>query len=133
MSPATTDPAVPGTDVLATVTNRGGVVAAVEPFDAVRAVLPKGSAPRRGTGAFPVDVLSKRLLSCPTAFPQPPSRARPRLSTAETASEDVAAAEPTHRHDIADDHEIQQREAHRRDRCRRVAPALCRRAGRTGP
>ena len=33
MSPATTDPAVPRAGMLATVRNRRGVVAAVEPFD----------------------------------------------------------------------------------------------------
>ena len=79
---------------------------------AVRALVSKGTAPRRRTGAFAVEILGKRLLSCPTAFADSWSRARQGLSGAEPATEkDVAAAERTLRQETGDDREAQQREA----------------------
>ena len=68
--------------------------------------------PRRRTGAFAVEILNKRLLSCPTAFAESWSRAQQGLAGAENASEkDVAAAERTLRQETGDDREAQQREA----------------------
>ena len=68
--------------------------------------------PRRRTGAFAVEILGKRLLSCPTAFADSWSRTRQGLSGAEPATEkDVAAAERTLRQETGDDREAQQREA----------------------
>ena len=79
---------------------------------AVRALVSKGPAPRRRTGAFAVEILGKRLLSCPTAFAESWSRTRQGLSGAEPATEkDVAAAERTLRQETGDDREAQQREA----------------------
>ncbi len=79
---------------------------------AVRALVAKGPAPRRRTGAFAVEILNKRLLSCPTAFAESWSRARQGLAGGEPATEkDVAAAERTLRQETGDDREAQQREA----------------------
>ena len=79
---------------------------------AVRGLVSKGPAPRRRTGAFAVEILGKRLLSCPTAFADSWSRARQGLTGAEPATEnDVAAAERTLRQETGDDREAQQREA----------------------
>ena len=79
---------------------------------AVRALVAQGPAPRRRTGAFAVEILNKRLLSCPTAFADSWSRARQGLSRAEPATDkDVAAAERTLRQETGDDREAQQREA----------------------
>ncbi len=70
----------------------------------------RGPAPRRRTGAFAVEILNKRLLSCPTAFADSWSRARQGLSSAEPATDkDVAAAERTLRQETGDDREAQQR------------------------
>ena len=78
----------------------------------VRALVARGSGSRRRTGAFAVEILGKRLLSCPTAFADSWSRARQGLSGAEPATEkDVAAAERTLRQETGDDREAQQREA----------------------
>ena len=79
---------------------------------AVRTLVARGPAPRRRTGAFAVEILGKRLLSCPTAFAESWSRTRQGLSGAEPATEkDVAAAERTLRQETGDDREAQQREA----------------------
>ena len=85
-------------------------------FDAfrttVRAIVSTGLASGRRTGAFAVEILNKRLLSCPTAFAESWSRMRQGLSGAETATaQDVAAAERTLRQETGDDREAQQREA----------------------
>jgi hypothetical protein len=85
-------------------------------FDAfrtvIRALVSRGPAPGRRTGAFAVEILGKRLLSCPTAFADSWSRARQGLAGAETATEkDVATAERTLRQETGDDREAQQREA----------------------
>ena len=79
---------------------------------AVRALVSRGPAARRRTGAFAVEILGKRLLSCPTAFAESWSRARQGFAGAEPATEkDVAAAERTLRQETGDDREAQQREA----------------------
>ena len=79
---------------------------------AVRALVSKGPAARRRTGAFAVEILGKRLLSCPTAFAESWSRAAQGFAGAEPATEkDVAAAERTLRQETGDDREAQQREA----------------------
>ena len=59
---------------------------------AIRTLVSRGTAPGRRTGAFAVELLGKRLLSCPTAFADSWSRARQGLSGAETASPRVARA-----------------------------------------
>ena len=79
---------------------------------AIRALVSRGPAPGRRTGAFAVEILGKRLLSCPMAFADSWSRARQGFSGAETATEkDVATAERTLRQETGDDREAQQREA----------------------
>ena len=79
---------------------------------AVRALVSQGPAARRRTGAFAVEILGKRLLSCPTAFAESWSRARQGFDGVEPATEkDVAAAARTLRQETGDDREAQQREA----------------------
>ncbi len=79
---------------------------------AVRGLVAKGTPSRRRTGAFAVEILNKRLLSCPTAFADSWSRTRQGLSGAEPATDkDMAAAERTLRQDTGDDREAEQREA----------------------
>ena len=98
---------------LATASHEAQLSDAFDAFrTAVRGLVSKGSAPRRRTGAFAVEILGKRLLSCPTAFADSWSRTRQGLSGAEPATEkDVAAAERTLRQETGDDREAQQREA----------------------
>jgi len=73
--------------MFATVRNRRAVISAVEPFDgqggrlhlvhveyfdafrtAIRKLINSGAAGRRRAGSFAVEILGKRLLSCPTAL-----------------------------------------------------------------
>ena len=66
----------------------------------------------RRAGHFAVEVLGKRLLSCPTAFAESWRRARAGLEGAETAAEsEVAAAERALRRETGDDRETERREA----------------------
>ena len=66
----------------------------------------------RRAGHFAVEVLGKRLLSCPTAFAESWRRARAGLEGAETAAEsEVAAAERSLRRETGDDRETERREA----------------------
>ena len=63
-------------------------------------------------GAFAVEILGKRLLSCPTAFAESWRRARQGLAEPEAAGErDLAAAERALRQETGDDRETQEREA----------------------
>ena len=78
----------------------------------VREIVSKGSTPRRRAGAFAVEILGKRLLSCPTAFAESWSRTRQGFSHQEAAPEaELAAAERTVRQETGDDREAQEREA----------------------
>ena len=66
----------------------------------------------RRAGHFAVEVLGKRLLSCPTAFAESWRRARAGLEGAETAAEsEVAAQERALRRETGDDRETERREA----------------------
>jgi len=78
---------------------------------AVKKLIAQGARRRRRAGSFAVEILGKRLLSCPTAFAESWRRAKEGLALAEAASEaDVAAAERSLRQDTGDDREAQQRE-----------------------
>ena len=87
-------------------------------FDAFRAAVRKlvssGTRPRRRAGTFAVEILGKRLLSCPTAFAESWSRARQGFSDpdAEAAAEsELVAAERAVRQETGDDREAEQRAA----------------------
>ena len=54
---------------------------------AVRALVSEGTKPRRRAGTFAVEILGKRLLSCPTAFAESWSRARQGFSEQDGAVE----------------------------------------------
>ena len=81
---------------------------------AVRALVAAGTKRRRRAGTFAVEILGKRLLSCPVAFADSWSRARQGFAgkEAEPAAEsEVAAAERAVRQETGDDREAEQREA----------------------
>jgi len=87
-------------------------------FDAFRAAVRKlvsaGTKPRRRAGTFAVEILGKRLLSCPTAFAESWSRARQGFMDpdAEAAAEtELVAAERAVRQETGDDREAEQRAA----------------------
>ena len=78
---------------------------------AVKKIIATGERRRRRSGSFAVQVLGKRLLSCPTAFAESWRRSKEGLAEAEAASDaDVAAAERSVRQETGDDREAQQRE-----------------------
>jgi superfamily II DNA or RNA helicase len=84
-------------------------------FDAfrgkVRSVVGSGESRRRRSGSFAVEILGKRLLSCPTAFAESWLRSKAGLAAAEAVSDaDVAAVERALRQETDDDREVQQRE-----------------------
>ena len=81
---------------------------------AVRTLVSAGAKPRRRAGTFAVEILGKRLLSCPVAFAESWSRARLGFAgrEAEAAGEtELAAAERAVRQETGDDREAEQREA----------------------
>ena len=79
---------------------------------AVRQIMAGGTKQRRRAGTFAVEILGKRLLSCPTAFAESWRRARQGFTDQEAATEgDLNASERTLRQDTGDDRETQQREA----------------------
>jgi hypothetical protein len=79
---------------------------------AVRKVILGGGGPRRRAGSFAVEILGKRLLSCPTAFAESWRRCKEGLGQERTASEtDVDAARRTLERDTGDDRESQSRES----------------------
>jgi superfamily II DNA or RNA helicase len=85
-------------------------------FDAfrkkVRALVSAGEGRRRRSGSFAVEILGKRLLSCPTSFAESWRRAKEGLSEAKVATDaELAAVERTVRQDTGDDRESQSREA----------------------
>ena len=85
-------------------------------FDAFRTAIRKlvagGPKSRRRAGTFAVEILGKRLLSCPTAFAESWRRTRQGFRDTATASEgELAAAETALRRETGDDRENEQREA----------------------
>ena len=84
-------------------------------FDAFRKAVKKliatGERRRRRSGSFAVEILGKRLLSCPTAFAESWRRSKEGLAEAEAASDaDVAVAERSVRQETGDDREAQKRQ-----------------------
>lgn len=78
---------------------------------AVKKLIASGERRRRRSGSFAVEILGKRLLSCPTAFAESWRRSKEGLAEAEAASDaELAAAERTLRQDTGDDRESQKRE-----------------------
>ena len=72
----------------------------------------EGTKQRRRAGTFAVEILGKRLLSCPTAFAESWRRARQGFRDQEPATErDLNASERALRQETGDDRETQQREA----------------------
>lgn len=87
-----------------------------EAFDdfrsAMRSRIASGGKTRRRAGSFAVEILGKRLLSCPVAFAESWRRCREGLAEDQGASEDeVIAARRTVERDTGDDRETQSREA----------------------
>ena len=81
---------------------------------AVRKLVSTGTRPRRRAGTFAVEILGKRLLSCPTAFAESWSRARQGFADQEIEAAreaELAAAERAVRQETGDDREAEQREA----------------------
>lgn len=77
---------------------------------AVKKLIAKGTR-RRRSGSFAIEILGKRLLSCPTAFAESWRRSKEGLCEAEAASDaDMAAAERSVQQDTGDDRETQKRE-----------------------
>ena len=94
----------------------GREAALAETFDAfrsaVRQIMNDGTKQRRRAGTFAVEILGKRLLSCPTAFAESWRRAKQGFADQETATErDLGASERALRQETGDDRETQQREA----------------------
>ena len=78
---------------------------------AVKKLIASGERRRRRSGSFAVEILGKRLLSCPTAFAESWRRSKSGLAEAEAASDaDLAAAERSLRQETGDDREAQKRE-----------------------
>lgn len=88
------------------------LAAAFDTFRAkIRSLIAQGTSPRRRAGAFAIEILGKRLLSCPAAFAESWRRAREGFSSSTASEADLRAAERVLRQDTGDDREIQQREA----------------------
>ncbi len=76
----------------------------------VRELIASGDRRRRRAGGFAVEILGKRLLSCPTAFAESWRRSMEGLASAEAASdEEVASVERNVRQETGDDREAQKR------------------------
>ncbi len=79
---------------------------------AIHKLMGGGGGRRRRAGSFAVEILGKRLLSCPTAFAESWRRCKDGLSDERTANEeDVDAARRNLERDSGDDREAQSREA----------------------
>ena len=79
---------------------------------AIRKLIASGVGMRRRAGTFAVEILGKRLLSCPTAFAESWRRCKEGLAEAEAATEaDVESARRTVARETGDDPEAQAREA----------------------
>ena len=77
----------------------------------VRSAFASGDRKTRRSGSFAVEVLGKRLLSCPTAFAESWKRSKQGLMEEQAASDaDVAAAARASRQDTGDDREAQKRD-----------------------
>ena len=80
--------------------------------NAVRALASKGTKRRRRAGTFAVEILGKRLLSCPTALAESWNRARQGFYGQDVAAEtELAAVERRVRQETGDDREAEQRRA----------------------
>jgi hypothetical protein len=91
-------------------------VALSDAFDAfrtgIRKLIASGEGKRRRAGTFAVEILGKRLLSCPTAFAESWRRAKEGLAAIEAATEgEVDSARRSFERETADDKEAQSREA----------------------
>ena len=85
-------------------------------FDAfrkrIRGIVLQGAKSRRRAGTFAVEILGKRLLSCPAAFAESWRRAKQGFADQAPAAErELAAAERALRQELGDDREAQQRQA----------------------
>ena len=85
-------------------------------FDAfrhrIRALVSQGAKARRRAGTFAVEILGKRLLSCPAAFAESWRRAKQGFADQAAASEsELAAAQRALQQETGDDREAQQRQA----------------------
>lgn len=79
---------------------------------AVRSLIASGTKQRRRAGTFAVEILGKRLLSCPLAFADSWGRCKAGLGEGDGANDaEVADAERMVREEIVDDREAQSREA----------------------
>ena len=79
---------------------------------AIRKIVAAKGGPRRRAGSFAVEILGKRLLSCPTAFAESWRRCKEGLREASAAAEaDVEAARRAFESETGDDREAQAREA----------------------
>lgn len=79
---------------------------------AIRRLIASGANQRRRAGTFAVEILGKRLLSCPVAFADSWNRCKLGLQESGGAEDaDVAAAERSVHEETADDRESQSREA----------------------
>jgi superfamily II DNA or RNA helicase len=90
-------------------------IALTAAFDAFRRAIRRliaGSGLRRRAGTFAVEILGKRLLSCPVAFAESWRRCKEGLAEASAATEsDVESARRAVEREIGDDPETQAREA----------------------
>lgn len=79
---------------------------------AVRARVAEGGRPRRQAGAFAVEILGKRLLSCPAAFAESWRRAKQGFGESQPVGDkQVETAARSVRQDTGDDSETEQRQA----------------------
>ena len=78
---------------------------------AIRDLVAAGSRGRRRAGTFAVEVLGKRLLSCPVAFAESWRRARRGFGEQPATERELTAAERALKAETGDDRETQQREA----------------------
>ncbi len=79
---------------------------------AIRKLIASGEGRRRRAGAFALEILGKRLLSCPTAFAESWRRCKEGLAEPEPATEsDVESARRAVERETGDDPETQAREA----------------------
>jgi superfamily II DNA or RNA helicase len=79
---------------------------------AIQKLISSGDKRRRRAGSFAVEILGKRLLSCPTAFAESWRRCKEGLAQERAAEEsDVEAARRNVEREVEDDREAQSREA----------------------
>jgi hypothetical protein len=93
-----------------------GEQALTQAFDefrtAMRSWIAAGDRKRRRAGSFAVEILGKRLLSCPVAFAESWRRCKEGLGeTSEAAESEVDSARKAVERETADDRETQEREA----------------------